>query len=347
MDAVKKLFGHVNDREVYAYTLKNDHGMEITCIEYGCAILSIKVPDRSGQIENVVMGCSSLEDYLHKVPYFGAVVGRVGGRIAKGDLPVGGQHFRIAANQEGNHLHGGKKGFSHRIWSSEAFKSEHEARIEFTYFSPDGEEGYPGNLTVKVTYVLTNDNELVLSYEGEADQDTVLNMTNHTYFNLSGGMKDSVREHTLVLPSSRFLELDQESLPTGEALKTEGTVFDFRHGRMLQEGLDSTHEQIAIAGGGYDHPFLLDEGNVMTLYDEKSGRFLEAETNQPAVIVYTGNSMDSDIILQEGISAGKHMAVCLETQFPPDAVHHPSFPSIELAKGEKYHHYTKWSFSVK
>ncbi|WP_347880552.1 aldose epimerase family protein [Metabacillus flavus] len=224
---------------------------------------------------------------------------------------------------------------------------EQDAAVAFTYFSPDGEEGFPGNLEVKVTYRLTDKNELILKYEGKADRDTVLNMTNHTYFNLSGSVKDSIAEHLLTLPSSRYLELDDESLPTGRELEAGGTVFDFRQGRKLKDGIFSDHEQIKIAGGGYDHPFLLDEGKQMVLYEEKSGRLLKAETDQPAVIIYTSNSMGDDIVLQEGKTAQKHMAVCLETQVPPDAVHHDSFPPIILKKGDKYHAETKWTFSVK
>ncbi|WP_338781601.1 aldose epimerase family protein [Metabacillus sp. FJAT-52054] len=347
MKAEKKIFGQLDGQDVYGYRIRNSNGVEVECMEYGCAITRIVTPDRDGRVENIVLGCRELEDYIHRVPYFGAVVGRVGGRIGKGHLPVNRKTYQVTANQEGNHLHGGEKGFSHRVWSSHAIESEQDAAVVFTYFSPDGEEGFPGNLEVKVTYRLTEKNEFILTYEGRPDRDTVLNMTNHTYFNLSGSVKDSIAEHALTLPSGHYLELDDESLPTGRELETEGTVFDFRQGRKLKDGIFSDHEQIKIAGGGYDHPFLLDEGKEMILYEANSGRLLTVETDQPAVIVYTSNSMGDDIVLQEGKTAEKHMAVCLETQFPPDAVHHDSFPSIILRNGEKYHAETKWTFSVR
>ncbi|MGD7009988.1 aldose epimerase family protein [Metabacillus sp. 84] len=342
MKVEKSVFGHLNNRPVYRYTMQNSSGMEVTCIEYGCAITRILVPDRNGALENVVLGCSQLEDYISKVPYFGAIVGRVGGRIRNGELPVGDETFSITKNQEGNHLHGGEKGLTHRVWSS----SQTESGVEFYCESPDGEEGFPGNLKLKVCYELTEENELILTYYGESDRDTVLNMTNHTYFNLSGSLKDSVLSHQLTLPSAHFLELNDHSLPTGRALETEGTVFDFRNGRVLADGIHSGHEQICLAGGGYDHPFLLDEGKEMVLYEKNSGRLLRAVTDQPAVIVYTSNSMGNDIVLQEGKRAEKHMAVCLETQMPPDAVHHETFPSIVLISGEEYRAQTKWAFSA-
>ncbi|MTH53032.1 galactose-1-epimerase [Bacillus mangrovi] len=345
MIAAKTEFGTIDGRTVYAYTLKNSKGMEVTAVEYGCAITKILAPDRNGKLENVVLGCDSLEDYRNKVPYFGAVVGRVAGRIRSGDLPVGAEAFKVTANQEGHHLHGGESGFTHKIWGSRPLEDQNG--VEFTYHSPDGEEGFPGNLEVKVTYILSEENELTLSYSGESDQDTVLNMTNHTYFNLSGNVKEDIGEHELTVPSAHYLELDSDSLPTGNKRRTEGTVFDFRKGRKLGEGFRSEDEQIAIAGGGYDHPFLLDEGREMVLYHEKSGRLLHAETDQPSVILYSSNAMGEDIVLQEGIKARKHCAVCLETQHPPDAVHHEGFPSVLLKKGETYHAYAKWKFTSK
>jgi len=345
MEISKTRFGVLNGQEVNAFTLTNDSGMSVTCLNYGCIITKIFVPDRNGAMENVVLGFDSVEDYLQYSPYFGAVVGRVAGRIKGAAFELDGEVFSLTENENGNHLHGGIKGFSHVIWEAADFRDDAGIGITFTHQSSDGEEGYPGHLNVKVTYLLTNDNELTISYEAQSDQKTIINLTNHTYFNLSGDVKADILNHQLTMNSQAILELDEQLLPTGRVLDITDTAFDFREGRLLKDGTDSTHPQNVLAGNGYDHPFVLNgEGERdITLVDSESGRTLRVETNQPSVVVYTSNQLEGNFQIS-GVQARKYLGVCLETQGYPDAIHHPHFPSVVVDKDETYQSMTTYHF---
>lgn len=346
MNVISEKFGESNEQTIQKFILTNDQGISVSCLDYGCIITDILIPDRNGKIENVVLGFDSMEDYQEHSPYFGAIVGRVAGRIKGGQFELNGNKYILEKNEGANHLHGGAKGFSNVIWDASILDGEEGIGVEFSYLSVDGEEGYPGNLQMKVTYLLTN-NEFTIIVNGTSDQDTLLNVTNHTYFNLSGNIKDDVLKHQLTLKSDRFLELNEELLPTGEMAKVEGTVFDFQAGRKIEDGTVSVDKQNLLVGGGYDHPFLLSSNNnkEIQLYDEVSGRNLTVETNQPAVVVYTSNQLEGDFEMR-GVRPRNYLGICLETQGLPDAIHHPQFPSVVLKKGKEYKTVTTYRFGV-
>lgn len=340
-------FAEHNGQLITEYTMVNNHGMEVSCLNYGCIITKMLVPDRAGKMENVVLGYDTFADYLAHSPYFGAVVGRHAGRIQHGEFTLGGKVYTLAKNNNQNHLHGGNIGFDKVVWQTEVIVNENEAGLKFRYFSKDGEEGYPGNLDMIVTYCLNNNNELIITHEGVCDQQTVLNVTNHTYFNLSGNLKRDILDHVLTLSCDRLVELDHECIPTGNVLPVDETFFDFRNGRRIGEGVESGAQQIEIVGKGYDHPFLfLKQGpKVMSLYDQKSGRQISIETNQEAVVLYTGNHLAQDHLVR-GVISRPYLGLCLETQAPPDSVHHPHFPSAILEKNETYQSTTSYKFNT-
>ncbi|GAF64522.1 aldose 1-epimerase [Bacillus sp. TS-2] len=342
MTIKKEKFGQVESEFVHKYTLTNHHGMQVVFLDYGCVITDILVPDREGQLENVVLGYDSLDEYRKNPGYFGAIIGRVAGRIAGSEFILNDQTYKLPKNEGENHLHGGQSGFDSKIWK--ASYDDNGLKITFSYLSEDHQEGYPGNLHVSVTYELTENNELKLTYVANSDQDTLLNMTNHTYFNLSGNYKEDVSNHWLKMNSPYFLPLKNDLIPTGEIQNVEGTPFDFTNGQFLKEGFQSDHSQITLAGGGYDHPFVLSKGDIF-LKDEKSGRCLQVVTDQKAVVIYTSNQLDSSVSIRH--TEGKpYLGICLETQAHPDAIHHQNFPSIVLKKEDTYQVETTWSFSV-
>lgn len=343
----KELFATLDGTNIYSFTLTNQHGMELTCINYGCIITKILVPDAKGFIENVVLGFDTLEEYQNHSPYFGAVCGRVAGRITKGQFQLDEQTYQLPTNNGNNHLHGGFTGFDKVVWDATTNTTNEGLSVQFTRVSVDGEEGYPGNLEIKVKYTLTNNNELLITYEGQTDQTTLLNVTNHTYFNLSGNCKQDILQHQLQLKSSQFVELNLELVPTGETLSVTETPFDFRGGRKIIDGANSVHPQNQLAGEGYDHPFLLDENNQseIILTEEISGRKLVIETDQPCVVLYTGTQLQNDFTIGD-VSSRKYLGLCLEAQGVPDAINHSNFPSVVLEKGQKYFSKTKYTFGV-
>ena len=347
MKVLQEKLDEINGQQVTSTTLINDEGMEVTSIDYGCIITKVIVPDKNGQRENVVLGFDSLEEYKKHSPYFGAVVGRFAGRIKCANFELDGRTYQLERNNNGHHLHGGEKGFDKVIWSSEIISGENETSVVYTYMSSDGEEGYPGNLKMKVTYTLSNVNEFSISYEAVSDKKTLLNVTNHSYFNLSGDLKRDILDHELTLKSESFLELDKELIPTGHILSVKGTPFDFKEGRYIQDGVGSLHVQNILAGNGYDHPFLLSDNHnqEIILKDDESGRTLTIETDQHAVVLYTGTQMASDFDIR-GVKSRKYLGLCLETQGLPDSIHHPHFPSNILDKDEVFRSTTKYRFSV-
>lgn len=344
MQIMKESFGELDHKPVFSFTIINDQGVEVTAINYGCIITRIMVPDKNGVLENVVLGYEVLEDYLSDSNYLGAIIGRVAGRIRGGSFELDGKKYTVAQNDRTNHLHGGIQGFDKVVWNAKII----EDGVCFSYESKEGEEGYPGNLSIEVMYTLNNDNEFLIRYEAKTDQKTLLTVTNHSYFNLSGNSKKNILNHSLTLKSDEFLELDEGLIPTGHIAEVTNTPFDFRLGEVIETGVTSKHPQNVLAGNGYDHPFLLNSNhdNEIMLKDSESGRTLTVETDEPAVVVYTGNALQYNKDVQD-VRTSKYLGICLETQGLPDAIHHSQFPSIILDKGQRYSSITKYKFGIK
>ncbi|MEH7299120.1 aldose epimerase family protein [Neobacillus drentensis] len=345
MEILERWVGQYQDEMVREYTFVNDSGMTVSCLNFGCVITKIMVPDRQGKFENVVLGFEEFVDYLDLSPYFGAVVGRVAGRIQGARFELDGEEYQLAENNPPNHLHGGKRGFNSVVWKTEKIVEEHAVGLRFFYLSPDGDEGYPGNLETTVTYLLNNKNELSMTFKGKADKKTLVNLNNHSYFNLSGNLKRDCSEHILQLESDRFLELGADLIPTGRLLASRNTPFDFQYGRRLSTGIQSSHPQNVLVGKGYDHPlvFTKEGENTVMLSDEESGRSLLVTTNQPCVVVYTANHLEGPYSIS-GVRARNYLGVCLETQGFPDAIHHPAFPTVILEPQDLYYSTTTYRF---
>ncbi|ALA71939.1 aldose epimerase [Geobacillus stearothermophilus 10] len=347
MNITYEKWSELNGNDILLFTLTNDRGIKLSATNYGCIVTDIRVPDRNGNIENVALGFGRFEPYLTNAPYFGAVIGRVAGRIRGASFELDGITYQLAKNENNNHLHGGPNGFHHVLWQAEPVQRNNAVGVVFSYTSPDGEEGYPGTVHVQVEYWLNNDNEWTVTYRARSDKTTLLNLTNHTYFNLSGNGKRDILDHTLTIQSSRVLELNEELIPTGRVLDVAGTPFDLRQGKTIREAVESGHPQIELVGGGYDHPFWLDRHHdkEIVLSDPESGRVLTVETDEVGVVVYTSNQLPEGLDLG-GVPSRKYLGICLETQGLPDAVHHPQFPSIVLPADKEQVSMTRYRFSV-
>jgi aldose 1-epimerase len=340
----KSFFGtNAEGDSITLFTLQNEKGCIVKIMNYGAIITEIHTPDREGKMGNIVLGFDNLEQYLAGHPYFGAVVGRYGNRIAKGQFNIDGSSYQLPINNGNNALHGGIKGFDKVVWDAKVISCEERAAILLTYESQDGEEGYPGNLKTQVTYELLMD-QLFITYEAESDKPTVLNLTNHSYFNLAG--QGTILDHIMYINASKYTPVNDELIPTGELANVQGTPFDFR--KPLTIG-----ERIQEVGGtpvGYDHNFVLDRsGEERTLaakvLDPKSGRIVEVTTTEPGVQFYTGNFLDGT--LQSGeVIYNQHTGLCLETQHFPDSPNQPDFPSTVLRPGEKFISQTIFRFGV-
>lgn len=349
----KKLFGTLPDgREVFAYTMRNASGMKVRIMDMGGTVLMIKTPDRFGRLTDVVCGYDSLADYMEAGGYLGALIGRWGNRIGKAAFTLEGKTYSLYKNDGNNHLHGGKVGFDHRIWSAEPVDGE-EPKLILTLVSPDGEEGYPGTLCVKVTYTLTKDNALSIHYEAETDRTTVLNLTNHSYFNLGGYASGKVFDQELWMDADRYLRTDAELIPTGEIVPVAGTPFDFRSPKTIGRDFSLENPDMKLAGG-YDHCFCFADNAIkaiahrVTAYDPKSGREMKVFTDQPCVQLYTANFLnDENHPLKGGYPQGTQNAFCLETQHMPDSMNHPGFTDCVLRPGDKYDYTTIYQFSVR
>lgn len=345
-------FGTMADgTPVEIHTLMNAHGMEVRLIDYGAAITSIRVPDRHGRFDDVVLGFDSLALYETKSPYFGATVGRYANRIARGRFRIDGTTYELPVNDGPNALHGGLRGFDKRVWHPEPFRTDSTCGVVFTRVSPDGEEGYPGTLQVKVTYTLTADNALRMDYEATTDKPTIINLTNHAYFNLAGAGNGDVLGHVLMIPASRFTPIDSTLIPTGEIRSVDGTPLDFRRPTAIGARIESADTQLRLAGG-YDHNWVLEHPRdslalAARVYEPTSGRVLEVYTTEPGVQFYTGNFLDGTITGKQGRRYGRRSALTLETQHYPDSPNHPNFPSTLLRPGETYRSRTVYRFSVK
>ena len=345
-------FGQTPDGEaVESFTLTNAHGIELRAISYGGIIVSLRVPDRDGRRDDVVLGHDDLAGYLAKPSFFGALVGRYGNRIAGGRFTLDGRTYTLATNNGPNHLHGGVRGFDKRVWKAQPFERPGTAGLVLTRTSPDGEEGYPGNLAVRVTYTLTDRDEVGFEYFATTDKPTVVNLTQHSYFNLAGDGKRDVLGHELMIDADRFTPVDKTLIPTGVLAAVAGTPFDFRKSAAIGARIGADDEQIRN-GGGYDHNFVLNgRGQGLTpairVFEPTTGRTMDIATTEPGVQFYSGNFLDGSVTGKAGHVYGKRYGFCLETQHFPDSPNHPGFPSTVLRPGKEYRSKTVLKFGTR
>lgn len=345
----KNSFGTLHDgTEIHIFTLKNSKNMTVRIMNYGGVIVSIEVPDKNGKTEDITLGYDRLEQYLKKSNFFGALVGRHANRIEDSKFELNGTIYHLAKNEGENHLHGGVKGFDKVVWQADIIDSCNGQSLQLVYRSSDGEENYPGNLDVKVIYSLTEDNELKIEYYAISDKDTVVNLTNHAYFNLSGHASGNIYKHKLKINADRFTVVDQASIPTGEIREVKETPLDFTGLTPIGTGIDSSYEQI-VFGKGYDHNWVLNVSGkspekAAELHDPETGRIMEVFTTKPGVQFYSGNFLDG-AIGKGGAIYNKRGGLCLETQYFPNAMKHKHFPSPILRAGDEYRHTTIYKFS--
>ncbi|ULC60730.1 galactose mutarotase [Flaviramulus sp. BrNp1-15] len=348
----KSEFGKMPDGTIVEqYKLTNKNSIEVDIITYGGRITSLKVPNKRGDIENVVLGFDNLNDYLNENPYFGALIGRYGNRIANGKFTLEGNEYTLAINNGSNHLHGGLVGFDSVVWDAEPIEGTDNTALKLTYLSKDREEGYPGNLKVTVIYTLSNDNTLEVSYKATTNKTTVVNLTQHAYFNLTGDFSKDILNHDLVLNADAFLPVDSGLIPTGEIRNVKGSPFDFTSVKKIGKEIEADNEQLKL-GGGYDHCWVLNgkKGNmrfVASAYDETSGRFMEVFSEEPGMQLYTGNFLDGSLPIPNGGTYNKRTGFCLETQHYPDSPNQKEFPTTTLKPGEIYSTKTTYKFSTK
>ena len=347
----KESFGTLPDgTPVDIYTMTNAKGMEIRATNYGGIVVSLRVPDKKGNLDDIALGFDDLKGYLASSPYFGAIIGRYGNRIANGKFTVDGKEYTLAKNNGPNTLHGGLKGFDKVVWNAEPFQNHDGVGIILTYTSKDGEEGFPGNLKAKVTYTLTDNNEWIIDYDASTDKATPINLTQHTYFNLAGEGKGDVLAHILKLNASRFTPVNQTLIPTGEFRPVKGTPMDFTQPTPIGGRINADDEQVRF-GRGYDHNFVVDgKGSDPVLAarvkEPASGRVLEVFTTEPGVQFYSGNFLDGTITGKNGHVYKQRYAFCLETQHFPDSPNHPEFPTTILRPGRTYHSRTSYKMST-
>lgn len=346
------VLGQVEDFDsIKLYTLKNNSGMTVKVTNYGAIITSITVPDRNGKMDDIALGYNRVEDYMNAVdkPYFGAIVGRYGNRIANGQFTLNGETYTLAKNNSENHLHGGVIGFDKVVWDA---KQDGPHKIELSYLAKDREEGYPGNLQIKVTYTLTNDNQLIVSYLATTDKATPVNLTQHTYFNLKGEGEENILDHELMLNAKKYTPVDKGLIPTGKMPEVAGTPFDFTSPKPIGRDINQEHQQLKF-GGGYDHNWVLNKSSknkkslAARVYEPKSGRVMEIHTTEPGIQFYCGNFLDGRLKGKAGKPYIHRGGFCLETQHYPDSPNQPNFPSSILKPGEEYQTTTIFKFSTK
>jgi len=339
-------FGKMPDGSVIKrYTLKNKNGMIARVIEYGATLTELWVLDKNGRTQNIVTGFDNLEQYLQPEPYFGATIGRYGNRIGNARFTLDGMEYKLAANNGPNSLHGGLKGFDKQVWKSEPLPAKAgQQSVRFTYLSKDGEEGYPGNLSVTVIYTLTDENAVRIDYTATTDKPTVINLTNHTYFNLAGS--GDILDHELTILADKYTPVNDQLIPTGEIAPVQGTPLDFTFPNKIGARID----KLMPNPGGYDHNFILRTGVTSGVHarvrEEMSGRTMYVRTTEPAIQFYTGNFLDGKLSGVGGVKYGKHHAFCLETQHFPDSPNQPKFPSTVLRPGETYRSETTYEFYI-
>ncbi|MFL6449315.1 MAG: aldose epimerase family protein [Bryobacteraceae bacterium] len=333
---------------VSLYTLTNSAGTEAKITDFGGRIVSLKTADRNGSFTDVVLGFDNLDGYLKKNPFFGALVGRYANRIANGRFELNGHTYELARNNGPNALHGGSRGFDKVVWESQIVDTGNGLALELEYLSKDGEEGYPGTLKAWVTYSLNENNELGIQYRASTDKDTVLNLTNHSYFDLTGQFAGNILDHHVTIHADRFTPVDSNLIPTGELRDVSGTPFDLRHGERIGAHIDEDYEQLKL-GWGYDHNFVLNGHGLRlaaSVVDPATGRKLEVLTTQPGVQFYTGNRLDGSVTGKGGVTYKFRFGFCLETQHFPDSPNKPDFPSTVLKPGDQFHETTIFRFTT-
>jgi aldose 1-epimerase len=344
----RQSFGVLNSSPVDLFTLSNDQGMSVAITNYGGAITSIRVPDREGNVDDVVLGYETLEEYAKNPRYLGCLVGRHANRIALGKFSLNGINYQLAQNNGANHLHGGPKGFDKKIWKPSETEGNDSVSLRLEYTSVAGEENYPGNLSVDVTYVLYGENAFGIEYHATTDADTIVNLTNHSYFNLAGS--GDILQHELTINADSFTPVSKDLIPTGEIRSVQDSPMDFRARTSIGARINEPYDQLGFTGG-YDHNFVLNQrdGSVKlaaSAYEPTKGRVLEVATTQPGMQFYSGNFLDGSLTGKGGIVYNKYAGFCLETQHFPDTPNHENFPTTLLKPGEDYRHKTRFRFSV-
>ncbi len=335
----------VEGKDIALITIGNRNNTQLKLLSYGAVLVELLAPDREGGLENIVLTYGDIEDYIKNKPYFGAIIGRTSGRIGGAAFELDGEKFQLSQNAGVNNLHGGPGGFTFKIWDYTIEEEADRSWVEFSYFSRDMEEGYPGNLTVKVRYILTDENEIIIEYHAETDRDTLCNLTNHSYFNLSGNYKRKVSQQQLKLKSEYYLETDSELIPTGKLLEVKGTPMDFTEGKLVGRDIDADFLPL-IYGKGYDCPWMLSgSSEQVELYDEKSGRKMTVSTTYPCVVIYTYNFADNEK-LKYGMLGSKCDGICFETQYEPDGINHQGMHAAVLKAGSSYNERTIFKLEV-
>lgn len=349
---MKEKFGSLPDgREAYLYTLRNSSGMMVKITDYGATVVSIYVPDQLGKFSDVALGYDNLKGYIHGKAYFGATIGRYANRIAKGEFTLAGKAFQLPINNGENTLHGGTTGFSMLPWSARQSMTSNGPALRLSLVNKDMDQGFPGTVTVSVTYTLTEDNELRIEYAGTTDKQTVINLTNHTYFNLSGDPTKTIVEEGLMINSSKYTPVNDNQIPTGELANVVNTPFDFQKPTVIGSRINEDKQQLKI-GRGYDLNWVLNDYDkkvrkAAELYDPSSGRLLTVLTDQPGLQFYSGNSLNGTEVGKKGVHYEFRTGLALETEFFPDSPNEPSFPSTTLNPGQTYHQTTIYKFSIR
>jgi len=353
MDVTKEIFGTMPDgREVELYTLVNANGVRARIMNYGAILVSLEVPDKNGNLEDVTLGYYNFEDYLkNNSPYFGAIVGRYGNRVGDAQFTLDGVTYNLAANNGKNHLHGGKRGFDKVLWKAKLVRKDNGVGVKLSYLSPDGEENYPGNLRCLVGYLLTNKDALNIYYTATTDKATPVNLTHHSYFNLAGQGQGDIMDHILMIDADEFTPVDEALIPTGEMRSVDGTPMDFTEPTAIGARIDQNYQQLQYAGG-YDHNWVLNKGANVTmlaarLYEPDSGRVMEVHTTEPGIQFYSGNFLDGTITGKSGKVYKHRYGLCLETQHFPDSPNKDNFPSTILRPRKRYNQVTVFKFSTK
>jgi aldose 1-epimerase len=344
MKITKEPFGKTEGKDVSLFTLTNNNNITVKITNYGGIVTHLMTPDKSGKTGDIVLGFNTLDEYLKGHPYFGALIGRYGNRIGNAKFTLNGREIKLASNDGKNHLHGGIKGFDKVVWDAEPFEKDDQVTLKLSYFSKDGEENYPGNLSCTVKYILNNRNELVIEYEAKTDKTTVVNMTHHGYFNLSGEGSGDILDHEMTIFSDKFTASDETLLPTGEIKSVTGTALDFTKSHAIGKNISQMNM-------GYDNNYVLNKKNDDLILAAKavspiSGRIMEVYTTQPGIQFYTGNFLDGKYTGKSGKKYIKHSGFCLETQHYPDSPNKLEFPTTVLNPGEIYHHFCVYKFST-
>ena len=348
----KEIFGKTKENTtIHKFVISNMNGMEVSVINFGGIITSLKSRDSKGNYEDIVLGFNNLSQYEDESPYFGAIIGRYGNRISEGKFTLDGKTYNLAVNNDINHLHGGLKGFDKAVWDAVQEVTDSSASLILKYISQDMEEGYPGNLQVKVTYTLDNNDELGVKYEAETDKKTIINLTQHSYFNLSGDFSKDILDHEVTIEADSFLPVDSTLIPTGEISSVEGTPFDFREAKTVGDDISMSNQQLTY-GNGYDHCWVLNNQNiglrpVASAYHPGSGRLVEVFSDQPGIQFYSGNFLDGKLKSKQDGNYGFRSGLCLETQHYPNSPNENNFPSVTLNPGEKYMTQTVFRFTSK